>query len=229
MKLSLRAEKERGLTLVEVVVVIMVIAVLACMLVPASTPNRARAIRIQCVNNLKQVGLADRNWAGNHGDRYPNEISVTNGGTMEFMNGSNGFRFFQIMSNELQTPRILICPGDTKRVQASTFNLKPLSGETPFTSNSNLSYFIGLDAKGTDPQAVLMGDRNITNGTPLKNGILELTANHPAMWTSEMHNKVGNILLADGSVQQERTLDATSAQTNAPAITNRLLMPVLGQ
>jgi len=48
---------------------------------------------------------------------------------------------------------------------------------------------------------ILSGDHNITNGTPVRNGLLELTTGNPAGWTAEMHNKVGNIGLADGSVQ----------------------------
>lgn len=221
-------EKERGLTLLEVLVIVVVIAVFAAMLIPAPTMNKARALRVQCVNNLKQIGLADRIWEGTNGDHYPNEISETNSGVMEFMNGSNAFRYFQVMSNELLTPQLLGCPADTKRVRASTFSLKPLPGEIPFTSNSNVSYFVGLDANGSDPQTVLMGDRNITNGTPLKNGILELTPNRPTGWTDEIHRKVGNILLADGSVQQESITGLNAALTNTPAFTNRLLMPVLG-
>jgi type II secretory pathway pseudopilin PulG len=228
MKLSLRAEKERGLTLIELLVIIGIVAFLAMLVYPGGERDKRRAIQVTCMSDLRQVGLADRTWEGTHGDRYPNEVSITNGGTMEYMNGPNGFRFFQIMSNELQTPRFLLCPADTNRVQASTFNLKPQPGEIPFTSNSNLSYFIGLDVDEKDPQSTLAGDRNITNGTPLKDGILELTPSHPGGWTEGMHRRVGNILLADGSVQAGRTRNLTSAPTNTPAFTNRLLMPLLG-
>ena len=82
--MSLRAEKERGLTLVELLVVMAVIGILAVFFI--SVPDRngwAKAIRIQCVNNLKQIGLADQMWAGNHSGDHPWEISKTNGGAME--------------------------------------------------------------------------------------------------------------------------------------------------
>jgi hypothetical protein len=54
-----------------------------------------RAERIQCVNNLKQVGLAMRIWANDNGDKYPTSLIV--------------------MSNELSAVKILICPSDTAR------------------------------------------------------------------------------------------------------------------
>jgi hypothetical protein len=63
---------------------------------------RARAERIQCVNNLKQIGLAVRMWALDNHDVYP-----TN---------------FLCMSNELSTPKILACPTDTNRVVATSFS-----------------------------------------------------------------------------------------------------------
>lgn len=53
------------------------------------------AERIQCVNNLKQIGLAFRIWAGDNNDKYPTSMVV--------------------MSNELSTTKILICPSDKAR------------------------------------------------------------------------------------------------------------------
>ena len=49
---------------------------------------------------------------------------------------------------------------------------------------------------------ILSGDHNLTNGSEVKNGLLELTAGQSLGWTTEMHNQVGNVCLADGSVQQ---------------------------
>ena len=220
MKICWSANRERGLTLVELFVVIAVIALLAMMLdIGPPRHAKARALRIQCVNNLKQTGLAFRVWAGDQTARFPMQLSATNGGTMEFTTGLNAYKHFQIMSNELSTPKVLICPADPDRwVTITNFN---------FMNNSNISFFVGVDATETNVTMILSGDRNITNGMPFKNGLLEVTADHPATWNEEMHNKVGNVLLADGSVQQLSLTGVRHAEANTGVATNRLQMPVI--
>ena len=52
----------RGFTLIELLVVIAIIAVLIALLLPAVQAAREAARRAQCVNNLKQVGLALHNY-----------------------------------------------------------------------------------------------------------------------------------------------------------------------
>jgi type II secretory pathway pseudopilin PulG len=212
-----------GMTLIEVLLVIVSISIFVLMIASnAAVPRaKARALRIQCANNLKQVGSDFYDWAGDHGGKYPFEISQTNGGTREFTTGANAYRHFVAMSNELSAAKILVCPADAELARTVATNFS-------FLSNSNLSCFVGVNAIESDPQGILSGDHNITNGTPLKNGVLELTANHAAGWAADLHGKVGNILLADGTVQQETTTGLRAAVTNDTKTTNRLQMPILG-
>src|SRR6185437_7160601 len=149
MKISSRMQRNKGLTLVEVLVLIAILAVFFMMLLPAtSTGGKPRVKRIRCVVDLKQIGEAEFNWANDHGGKFSFELSQTNGGTMEFTTGANAWRHFQGLSNALADPKILICPADSDRHRKASTNFAMLS-------NSNLSYFVGLDSIEADPQGIL--------------------------------------------------------------------------
>ena len=93
--------------------VISIIAILAALLLPALARSKAKAKRIQCVNNLKQICYAYRLWANDNGGRLPWVVPNEEGGSLESVIGYGDWAdHFRAISNLLETPKILVCAAD---------------------------------------------------------------------------------------------------------------------
>jgi type II secretory pathway pseudopilin PulG len=190
-----QSHDSHAFTWVEMLVVIVIVVILVGMIIPAGHPSE-KAGRIKCVNDLKNVGLAFRIYATDHGERFPWEISGTNG-AIHINYSPDPMTYILPITNELSIPKILQCPEDIRYTKTDWTNWNQFS-------RTNLSYFISPDASGTFPQSFMAGDRNITNEFGrLLPGLRGLSrTNNMAGWDETTHKHQGNACMGDGSVQQ---------------------------
>jgi hypothetical protein len=214
VKFLLPKNTRGSLSLNDAFAIVIVVMILVVVLAPFRNRDHAT---VRCGSNVKQLGLAFQIWAGDNDGRFPMTVYTNASGGPLLTRSSDAYRYFQVMSNEISNPKVLICPADKERTAATNF--------TSDFNNRHISYFVGLDADELHPRSILAGDGNLTNGSQSYDGNLEITTNHPARWTKERHAYGGNFVLTDGIFQQLDIDNLNRALQSTGLATNRLLIP----
>jgi hypothetical protein len=155
-----------------------------------------------------------------------------------------------VMSNQLSSSKILNCPADAYHIAATNWGYQNVLninyggvGNLPAeTQAGSVSYFVGADATEADPQSIISGDGNIGNAGN------NSTAGASSYWSSsttttkqidsssfgpntywgwtvnDLHQKTGNLLIADGSVQ---SLTESGLHTQLQNATNAVAYPAV--
>ncbi len=193
--------RTRAFTLIELLVVIAIIGILAALLLPALSRSLRQADRVHCLNNLRQIGISFQQFADDHRNRFPMQVAAAEGGAREATESArdrtgffvNAVENFIAVERELVTPKLLVCRADRR---AAGENFESLHAD-------QVSYLVASNALPGSSLSVLAADRNFEELRPAAGAG---DTNVALVFGATMHQRRGNVLLADGRVEWLRGL-----------------------
>ena len=169
----------KGLTVLEILVVIFTLTVLVALLLPVMNHGPA-PFNASCLMNQKQCALGFIMFQSDNNNQHPWDLAVTNSAYLPgCTNGDAAADFNELQGGYIKTPAIFVCPTDPDRTVRA--DLSPLK-------NLNLSYGAGYDTGSNVSANILTLDRHLlADGNPVSPGLFLYSTNKTMVWSLELH------------------------------------------